>query len=317
MRLKSTNSAHSKSIKKMMASSKSLLTPSLKRLTDSSSMKSLRKVIIIEVVASKLDDSKMAERKEKYKIIIKWKQCDKYHLEKKIDFEIPNSSYTGLSFPYNGPNSKDILQLSVMEEGSDICSAAWTQEIMVKDLLGEIIAVTRNSLQFSIRQFSLYYFTVEIGSISLQSNYSTLILNNFDTYDAVSYIDPKLFLLPVSPIGVSGGTAAFYKLVLKSPEKMNNQSSNHFIGKNSDHAEDEISFYVGKTSLCSNFETATCNIYLRELLKFTFEYAGILKASEDNESIDETSLELLVIRNLYDGKKKTAFTRSKNRFFNS
>jgi len=107
----------------------------------------------------------------------------------------------------------------------------------------------------------------------------------------------------VKRLGVSGGSAAFYQLELKSPEEMNKKSSSHFIGKNLARAADEVSFYES-IRLLQKSDKIEDN-YLKEIFKFAFEYAGVVTASEDKKKIDENSLQLLVMRNLHDGRERT------------
>jgi len=116
--------------------------------------------------------------------------------------------------------------------------------------------------------------------------------------DSVTRVDPDSFVLPVRRIGVSGGTAPFFRLKLKRTE---DKSVDYYIGKDLSHATDEIGFYE-KVLLLKKRPGA--NEDLLPLLDFAFEYAGVLDAWEEGFREGDASLELLVLRNLYDGKKK-------------
>ena len=107
------------------------------------------------------------------------------------------------------------------------------------------------------------------------------------------------FEVPVHRIGVSGGTAPFFKLVLSNPKP--GQTPHHYIGKDLAHARDEFDFYEKLNMLkeSNQFE----NMF--GLLGFAFEYAGIFQAPEAGVEDGENALrELLVIRNLYDNISK-------------
>mmetsp|Transcript_11591 Transcript_11591/g.23814 ORF Transcript_11591/g.23814 Transcript_11591/m.23814 type:complete len:808 (-) Transcript_11591:58-2481(-) len=125
----------------------------------------------------------------------------------------------------------------------------------------------------------------------------------------VTRVDPSLFVSPVKRLGVSGGTAPFFALKLVNPP--DGRTENHYIGKDLSRAVDEIAFYEEMLSIV-NSDNEECG--LRDMLKFGFEYAGVLTAPEegveavaeeedggDDGDASSNERELLVLRNLRDG----------------
>lgn len=113
-----------------------------------------------------------------------------------------------------------------------------------------------------------------------------------------SVVDQSLFVNPVKRLGVSGGTAPFFILELKNPES--GQSPYHYIGKDLSHSRKEFLFYESLLHVKKDPDSAsTC---FHGLLDYTFSYKGVLTTNED--SADGPKRELLVVRNLHDGRKK-------------
>jgi len=204
-----------------------------------------------------------------------------------------------LELVFKGFESGDMINLKIST--SDIC---YSKKIKVVELFGDVvIRSSKNLLLLGDQNFSLFSGEATVGYAILRVNLRLEWMDNDNCYKDISCVDSDLFLLPVERISVSGGTAAFYKLKLKSPEKLNKNSVDYFIGKNLERAADEIAFYE-KIRLLQNSVDKTKDEFICELLtKFSFEYLGVVTASE--ESIDENSLNLIVIRNLFDGRKQT------------
>jgi hypothetical protein len=130
-----------------------------------------------------------------------------------------------------------------------------------------------------------------IGKITVQAMYEDEKAEQFTQADA------SKFEMPVKRIGVSGGTAPFFKLVQKDG------GAGYWIGKDLSHALDEVDFYEGICKI-RMAGPATKNLGgIVPLLPFMFEYAGVVKAPEAGKE-DEPPRELLVMRNLFDGCKK-------------
>eukprot|EP00913_Durusdinium_trenchii_P007848 g7366.t1 len=84
-----------------------------------------------------------------------------------------------------------------------------------------------------------------------------------------SRIEASLFENPVKRLGVSGGTAPFFKLkLLDASEK----PKDYYIGKDLSRAGDELDFYE-EVKHCRGLPIAAA---LWPLLDFTFDYAGIV-----------------------------------------
>lgn len=110
---------------------------------------------------------------------------------------------------------------------------------------------------------------------------------------ALTKADASQFKTPVQRLGVSGGTAPFFKLVLQNPIE---RSAEHYIGKDLSRARDEVAFYEGIMLLKKGNDP--CIACLHEHM---MEYAGILTAHEEGAASDAKALDLLVLRNLRDG----------------
>jgi hypothetical protein len=126
----------------------------------------------------------------------------------------------------------------------------------------------------------------------------------------VSVIDPNLFESPVQRLGVSGGTAPFFNLVLTEAGIANFQSENmrkilktYYIGKDYSRASDEIAFYERAQSMKKNAKKNEEDKKTNDLLTFMFDYIGVLEASEQVDS-DLIPRKMLVLQNLREGCKK-------------
>lgn len=103
----------------------------------------------------------------------------------------------------------------------------------------------------------------------------------------------------VEPLGVSGGTAAFFRLHLKPNEAQHlgkKWSETYFIGKDLAHAQDELGFYEEGLVLSRTPDQGGFGPLLASLC----EYSGVLTVPSEGGQ----SRELLVLRNLRDGAKK-------------
>jgi len=108
--------------------------------------------------------------------------------------------------------------------------------------------------------------------------------------------DPERFELPVHRLCVSGGTAPFFRLLLREPEKAG-LTQEYYLGKDLSHARDEVEFYESARKVM----TASPRSSLSTLLGYTLEYGGVVTCPIEGASAEEASKELLVMRNLRDG----------------
>eukprot|EP00403_Amphidinium_massartii_P020576 CAMPEP_0178402220 /NCGR_PEP_ID=MMETSP0689_2-20121128/16721_1 /TAXON_ID=160604 /ORGANISM="Amphidinium massartii, Strain CS-259" /LENGTH=678 /DNA_ID=CAMNT_0020023097 /DNA_START=350 /DNA_END=2384 /DNA_ORIENTATION=+ len=119
-----------------------------------------------------------------------------------------------------------------------------------------------------------------------------------DAEESYASVDASQFKLPVERLGVSGGTAPFFRLQLRDPS--DGRSTDYWIGKDLSRAMDEIAFYEDRRLLLLEglwMDTAT-----RQLLDFMFEYDGVVEVQTAEDPEGEAK-QLLVLRNLRDGKK--------------
>jgi hypothetical protein len=162
---------------------------------------------------------------------------------------------------------------------------------------------------------------------------------NASEAQAYSLVNPSLFETPVKRIGVSGGTAPFFSLKLlldeinveeetanegemalvkELKEKLDlvgsgvtSISATKYIGKDLSRARDEVNFYEKLLKPDPNPSREA----LGALCDFMFSYLGILKTVKEDSQKQDTSgtmetkdgdneLDLLVLENLFDGKKK-------------
>eukprot|EP00929_Paragymnodinium_shiwhaense_P041056 TRINITY_DN21355_c0_g1_i3.p1 TRINITY_DN21355_c0_g1~~TRINITY_DN21355_c0_g1_i3.p1 ORF type:complete len:566 (-),score=136.74 TRINITY_DN21355_c0_g1_i3:206-1903(-) len=105
--------------------------------------------------------------------------------------------------------------------------------------------------------------------------------------------------MPVERLQVSGGTAPFFKLKLLSPTGQHGGSENYYIGKDLSHAKEEFAFYEQARKRLE----FPCGSGLERILSYLFEYQGVLTAPEQGKE-EEPPMELLVLRNLFDGAKR-------------
>ena len=118
---------------------------------------------------------------------------------------------------------------------------------------------------------------------------------DFSSMTPCKMANNSLFEMPVSRLGVSGGTAPFFKLKLKNPS--NGQRPDEYIGKDLAHAVDEFDFYEKLQYLKKHggmFEG------LESVLNFAFDYGGVIHAVDD----EGKERDLLVLKNLHAGCKK-------------
>lgn len=113
----------------------------------------------------------------------------------------------------------------------------------------------------------------------------------------ITHVDPSLFVLPLKPLGVSGGTAAFYHLELSSPSK--SEQTERWVAKDLAHAMQELDFYEQAAELLRK------EPHDWPLLEFMFEYMGVIRAPclSGQDSIPRQR-NLMVMQNLFAGKKK-------------
>lgn len=160
----------------------------------------------------------------------------------------------------------------------------------------------------NIHQLALRNGAEETGKVAVQV---MLLRQVQDQEHGLSMISADLFESPVQRLGVSGGTAPFFRLVMKDPGEKYTKS--YFIGKDLSHATDEITFY----EQLADVKKGAGGANMLPLLNFCFEYLGVANcqiAVDENakekgkdkgkENGDPSKKDLLVLANLFDGAKK-------------
>mmetsp|Transcript_28685 Transcript_28685/g.66148 ORF Transcript_28685/g.66148 Transcript_28685/m.66148 type:complete len:742 (-) Transcript_28685:111-2336(-) len=133
------------------------------------------------------------------------------------------------------------------------------------------------------------------GDLSNQSSEAPTSVVAEDLLADMDYtaVDHSAFNVPLQPIKMSGGTAAFYSIELVDAVA-NGASKRYWIGKDLAHARDEILFY--ETALKERKGR------LGALLNFMFEYGGVAKCPVLSQEADKVrERHVLVMRNLMDG----------------
>lgn len=117
----------------------------------------------------------------------------------------------------------------------------------------------------------------------------------------VTDVEPSLFEQPVSRLGVSGGTAPFFRLLLCG--KQHKHVRDYWIGKDKARAEGEVAFYEEVLRLRDRNASADGSSAsgMEDLMEFMFEYAGILTAPEAGVPLGTPPRQLLVLRNAKHG----------------
>jgi len=194
----------------------------------------------------------------------------------------------------------DNIEVQVWEKDvvlSEFCGKA---RIGVEELLGGALKEDHGvSSRPSVGKHSTLELRLDngqlTGTVTIQALYLSLEAGPPDE-DEQTTVDPALFEAPATRIGVSGGTAPFFNLKLKNPAA--GQSVTHYLGKDLSHANDEITFYEEALA-----EKKVVGSPLAPLLKFMFEYAGVVRLQIDIADKGKMApvKDLLVMRNLRDG----------------
>jgi len=214
----------------------------------------------------------------------------------------PNWDHTcrGKRYPGHG---KGEVKIEVWEDNLlDTPCFCGSARIKVDDLLGErVLKATPagedlgNVVLGQLHDFVLLNENETVGSIHLQGLLTPASGRRNSTETATTKMDSKLFDSPVARLDVAGGTAPFFRLMLKetSPHK----AATYYIGKDLSRASDEVVFYEEALQLRQKKGGGG----LVPLLDFMFEYGGVTSISANDASATEPPKELLVLRNLFDG----------------
>jgi len=209
---------------------------------------------------------------------------------------------------YRGPGSGDSLRLRVLEENfGGLGMPTFCGEVTagLEELLADVAEVSAGVKTSQPRDLKLVKRGENTGTITVQVVLHLAPSRHTRTIDIsaltgmeqpMTLVDPDLFETPVQRLGVSGGTAPFFALRLRSPKA--GQTEDHWIGKDLSRATDEISFYEQRMALAK-----AGNHGMEKLFSFMFDYAGVLECAEAGVPSDAPKLQLLVLRNLRDSCK--------------
>lgn len=209
---------------------------------------------------------------------------------------------------YRGPGCGDRLRLRVLEENfgglgaptfcgevvvepEDLLADAGTQMGGRQPSMGELLASQLQELNLVKRGEHTGNITVQAV---LHSGAASMISALVDAGQPMTRVDPSLFVTPVERLGVSGGTAPFFALKLRSPQA--GQSASYWIGKDLSRATDEIGFYEQRMAMSKAGSHGMSSAF-----GFMFDYAGVLECNEAGVDESTPRLQLLVLHNLRDG----------------
>eukprot|EP01062_Namystynia_karyoxenos_P014410 TRINITY_DN15192_c0_g1_i2.p1 TRINITY_DN15192_c0_g1~~TRINITY_DN15192_c0_g1_i2.p1 ORF type:complete len:1068 (+),score=259.85 TRINITY_DN15192_c0_g1_i2:92-3205(+) len=114
------------------------------------------------------------------------------------------------------------------------------------------------------------------------------------TWQRLKQADPSAFVSPCAAVGVSGGTAAFFKTEYRPPAP-EGRSLTHWIGKDLGRAQDEVAFYE-TAELCRQADPTAWDV-----LRFMFEYGGVVSLDCTVGAEPPAPRRLVLMRNLFDG----------------
>lgn len=192
---------------------------------------------------------------------------------------------------YSGSGGGDKVRFQVLEEnfgGLGKPTFCGEQTVDVDMLVAGARMVGPGLMRSQPQPVELYKRGEKTGSILVQlvvhlENAGSPMQSDFTS------AEESKFESPVKRIGVSGGTAPFFSLLLKEPQGQ--RFGDYWIGKDLSRAMDEVQFY----EKCLKLGRSTTG-EMQSLLHFMFEYAGVLDTTAEGEEGSE--LQLLVLENL-------------------
>eukprot|EP00931_Biecheleriopsis_adriatica_P064323 TRINITY_DN3911_c0_g2_i1.p1 TRINITY_DN3911_c0_g2~~TRINITY_DN3911_c0_g2_i1.p1 ORF type:complete len:829 (+),score=153.66 TRINITY_DN3911_c0_g2_i1:93-2579(+) len=240
--------------------------------------------------------------------VVHWTDADgeKFELSKtRVDWhahKTPHWHHACRSLPYRHGDSIEIqvFEAHVVGKASNMGSIVTSMDDIVGSTVSEV-ASSGKALWSPMRELRLKLKDEDTGHVYVQA---MVVRDAGQRKRRASVLTPStgvpssMFETPVQRVGVSGGTAPFFRLSLC--ERKPGQSKEYFIGKDLSRASDEVKFYEEARQLMLDKSDAKG---LLPLLRFAFEYEGILETQEEGQK-NNKPLELLVLRNLHDGCTK-------------
>ncbi|CAJ1356808.1 unnamed protein product [Effrenium voratum] len=198
------------------------------------------------------------------------------------------------SAQYLGAGTEDCVRFQVLEENFQglgkptFCGEAMVQ---VDHLVAGARMISPGLMQTQPQPVLLEKRGEKTGAVQVQI---LIYLPDGELESAVARkttpVDKAQFQSPVHRLGVSGGTAPFFQLLLARPGARG-ETGDYWIGKDLSRAMDEVDFYENVKRLQQGCESAD----MQKLFGFMFNYLGVL---ETTEATDPQRLELLVLENL-------------------
>jgi len=256
--------------------------------------------VMIRVIKAKLDRSFDAFGKMDPFCKVEWLECSGRKAEvgrTKSDWGghmTPQWDHMCRAMPYSGRGGGDMVTFTVSEENfggmgkPTLCGEVTSR---VDELLVDAALVSDGVITTPPKHLTLVKKSAATGSITVEVVYTRKGVVRLCSSGQYTSVDSSLFVTPVKRLGVSGGTAPFFSLELKSLEA--DKSVGYWIGKDLSHATDEISFYEERQALSLRGGHG-----LEKVFGFMFEYAGVLRCAEVGAASGSQELELLVLQNL-------------------
>jgi len=194
-------------------------------------------------------------------------------LRGEVEFTVSETSLVGVNRSFRGQvvvKAETLVSESAL--GDDIPQVGHT-------LPGQPVELDLTVKQDVVGSLTVQCFLVRHDSTALD-------------YRNLKRMNPMEFKSPVRSLGVSGGTATFYRLMLDKPQS--GFCVEHYVGKDLAHAHDEIHFYEA-ARLAREQPTPHD---MKPLLNFMFEYGGVLSSRTEH---CEEEKDLLVLGNLFAG----------------
>eukprot|EP00413_Alexandrium_margalefii_P004746 CAMPEP_0204517936 /NCGR_PEP_ID=MMETSP0661-20131031/3934_1 /ASSEMBLY_ACC=CAM_ASM_000606 /TAXON_ID=109239 /ORGANISM="Alexandrium margalefi, Strain AMGDE01CS-322" /LENGTH=769 /DNA_ID=CAMNT_0051523355 /DNA_START=15 /DNA_END=2325 /DNA_ORIENTATION=- len=203
--------------------------------------------------------------------------------------------------PFPGEHAGHKVSLSVLHErlnGLSSATLCGTAIVPLDDVLagcklpsGEISVTRARTVDLTLKKND-----EETGVLTIQAMLARHATYNPAQEDIpLTEVDPGMFESDVHRLGVSGGTAPFFRLALR-PEAATkwgpDLSREYYIGKDLSHARDEVNFY----ELALQVSRQHTGGGIEGMIRFMFEYAGVHRCEVQGTG----QLDLLVMRNLRD-----------------
>jgi len=271
--------------------------------------------VVLRVIKADLDSSvKLLERMDPY-AVVNWTHRDGTTFEAvrtRTDWNshlTPTWDHCSPAHPYR---EGDKIVVQVREADMATSHSIGQAAVTVDELVGDILGTAMSTQQCASSQFfhsTLYRQAQKVGTITMQALLLPKCVTESDLKEygpiksvsstfgkVLTTVSKEMYKTPVQRVEVSGGTAPFFHLELRSPQP--GQLVDSFIGKDLSRATDEVGFY--ETLL--EVHEGTHGQGFAMLSEFFCKYQGIFTAQTEDSDSNEKPKELLVLQNLRAGK---------------